>query len=157
MRHRGKSDRCAVYNRPLVLVGVKSRGSQWRPNARSSHDSQRHLCRKNNLRRFALGDRPCQRNQGSAAETTATITAALATAESSSRIAEAEVVKALGYELCKCQFPPTPNLTQPRVPSGTGPTAPGHRSYTDEHGRPRSLFSRAQPSCRVVLALFFSV
>ncbi len=44
-------------------------------------------------------------------ETTATITAALATAESSSRIAEAEVAKALGYELCKCQFPPTPMLT----------------------------------------------
>src|SRR4051812_45923905 len=44
-------------------------------------------------------------------EKTATITAALATAESSSRIAEAEVAKALGYELCKCQFPPTPMLT----------------------------------------------
>src|SRR5258708_26355240 len=111
MRHRGKSDRCAVYNRPLVLVGWKSRGSRWRPNARSSTDSQGHICRKNNLRRFALGDRHCQRNQGSAAETTATITAALATAESSSRIAEAEVAKALGYELCKCQFPPTPMLT----------------------------------------------
>jgi hypothetical protein len=44
-------------------------------------------------------------------ERAATITAALATAESSSRIAEAEVAKALGYELCKCQFPPTPMLT----------------------------------------------
>jgi hypothetical protein len=41
----------------------------------------------------------------------ATITAALEAAESSSRIAEAEVAKALGYELCKCQFPPTPMLT----------------------------------------------
>ena len=39
-------------------------------------------------------------------ETTATITAALATAESSSRIAEAEVAKALGYELCRVHFPP---------------------------------------------------
>ena len=44
-------------------------------------------------------------------EKTATITAALATAESSSRMAEAEIAKALGYELCKCQFPPTPMLT----------------------------------------------
>ena len=44
-------------------------------------------------------------------EKTATITAALATAELSSRIAEAEIAKALGYELCKCQFPPTPMLT----------------------------------------------
>jgi hypothetical protein len=39
------------------------------------------------------------------------ITQALATAESSSKIAEAEVAKALGFELCKCQFPPTPMLT----------------------------------------------
>jgi hypothetical protein len=44
-------------------------------------------------------------------EKTATITAAIATAESSSKIAEAEVAKALGYELCKCEFPPTPMLT----------------------------------------------
>jgi hypothetical protein len=42
---------------------------------------------------------------------TATITAALETAEASSKIAEAEIAKALGYELCKCQFPPTPMLT----------------------------------------------
>jgi len=40
-----------------------------------------------------------------------TITAALEAAETSSKIAEAEVAKALGYELCKCQFPPTPMLT----------------------------------------------
>jgi hypothetical protein len=39
-------------------------------------------------------------------ETTAVITAALVTAESSSRIAEAEVAKALGYELCRAHFPP---------------------------------------------------
>jgi hypothetical protein len=44
-------------------------------------------------------------------DTTAVITAALVTAQSSSQIAEAEVAKALGYELCKCQFPPTPMLT----------------------------------------------
>jgi hypothetical protein len=41
----------------------------------------------------------------------AAISQALATAESTSRIAEAEVAKALGYELCKCEFPPTPMLT----------------------------------------------
>jgi hypothetical protein len=39
------------------------------------------------------------------------ITAALATAESSSRVAEAEVAKALGYQLCKCAYPPTIMLT----------------------------------------------
>lgn len=41
----------------------------------------------------------------------AAITQALVTAESSSKIAEAEIAKALGYELCKCRFPPTPMLT----------------------------------------------
>jgi hypothetical protein len=44
-------------------------------------------------------------------EKAAAIMAALATAESSARMAEAEVAKALGYELCRCQFPPTPMLT----------------------------------------------
>jgi hypothetical protein len=39
------------------------------------------------------------------------ITAALETAATSAKIAEAEVAKALGYELCKCEFPPTPMLT----------------------------------------------
>jgi len=39
------------------------------------------------------------------------ISKALDTAESSAKIAEAEMAKALGYELCKCQFPPTPMLT----------------------------------------------
>jgi hypothetical protein len=44
-------------------------------------------------------------------EKTAAITEALLTAESSSRIAEAEIANALGYELCKCTFPPTIMLT----------------------------------------------
>jgi hypothetical protein len=39
------------------------------------------------------------------------ISQALATAESSSKIAQAEIAKSLGYELCKCEFPPTPMLT----------------------------------------------
>jgi hypothetical protein len=41
----------------------------------------------------------------------AAISQALVTAESSSRSAEAEIAKALGYELCKCDFPPTIMLT----------------------------------------------
>jgi|ERR1700733_710609 hypothetical protein len=53
------------------------------------------------------------------------VNAALATAESSSRIAEAEVAKALGFELCKCNFPPTIMLTvgehNGRTNLGTGP------------------------------------
>ena len=39
------------------------------------------------------------------------IEAALDKASTSTAIAEAEVGKALGFELCKCQFPPTPMLT----------------------------------------------
>jgi hypothetical protein len=39
------------------------------------------------------------------------ITMALDSAAASAKIAEAEVAKALGYELCKCEFPPTPMLT----------------------------------------------
>jgi hypothetical protein len=39
------------------------------------------------------------------------ISQALVTAESNSKIAEAEIAKALGYELCKCAFPPTIMLT----------------------------------------------
>jgi hypothetical protein len=36
---------------------------------------------------------------------------ALDHAERAAGIAEAEIAKALGYELCKCEFPPTPMLT----------------------------------------------
>jgi hypothetical protein len=39
------------------------------------------------------------------------ITVALDAATTSAKIAEAEIAKALGYELCKCEFPPTPMLT----------------------------------------------
>jgi hypothetical protein len=39
------------------------------------------------------------------------ITIALDSASASAKIAEAEVAKALGYELCRCDFPPTPMLT----------------------------------------------
>jgi len=39
------------------------------------------------------------------------ITAALEAAETTSKVAEAEIAKALGYQLCMCQFPPTPMLT----------------------------------------------
>jgi hypothetical protein len=44
-------------------------------------------------------------------EKSATIAAALDAAEASSKIAEAEVAKALGFELCNCEFPPTAMLT----------------------------------------------
>jgi hypothetical protein len=36
---------------------------------------------------------------------------ALATASSSTAIAEVEIATALGYQLCRCQFPPTAMLT----------------------------------------------
>jgi hypothetical protein len=39
------------------------------------------------------------------------IDSALATASTNTAIAEAELAKALGYELCKCEFPPVPMRT----------------------------------------------
>src|SRR5260370_2308167 len=39
------------------------------------------------------------------------ITAALDKAEEAAKVAEAEIAKAFGYELCKCGFPPTVMLT----------------------------------------------
>lgn len=36
---------------------------------------------------------------------------ALESAERGALIAEAEIAKALGYELCRCEFPPTPMRT----------------------------------------------
>jgi hypothetical protein len=39
------------------------------------------------------------------------ITAAADQVEAAAKVAEAEIAKALGYELCKCEFPPTVMLT----------------------------------------------
>jgi hypothetical protein len=44
-------------------------------------------------------------------EETKLIEAALDKASTATAIAEAEVAKALGFELCKCRFPPVPMLT----------------------------------------------
>jgi hypothetical protein len=50
-------------------------------------------------------------NTGASSKETALIDAALDKADTATAIAEAEVAKALGFELCKCEFPPTPMLT----------------------------------------------
>jgi hypothetical protein len=71
---------------------------------------------------------------------TATITAALATAESSSMIAEAEIAKALGYELCKCAFPPTAMLTV-----GYHTRAHGHRAGDPVFECPKCGINSAGP------------
>ena len=54
-------------------------------------------------------------NTGRGEEETKLIDAALEKASAATAIAEAEVAKALGYELCKCQFPPIPMLTVGRI------------------------------------------
>lgn len=38
-------------------------------------------------------------------------TKAIENAERQTKVAEASIAKALGFELCKCEFPPTPMLT----------------------------------------------
>jgi hypothetical protein len=62
--------------------------------------------------------REARGGQGDGKETIL-IEAALEKANAATAIAEAEVAKALGFELCKCQFPPTPMLTVgSRTPHG---------------------------------------
>jgi hypothetical protein len=45
---------------------------------------------------------------------------ALEEAEKASRIAEAQIAKTLGYELCKCEFPPAPMLRVGYIGFGKG-------------------------------------
>jgi hypothetical protein len=82
------------------------------------------------------------------------ITAALATAESSSRIAEAEVAKALGYELCKCTFPPTIMLTvgelDGRSKLGLGPVYECPRCGYNTAGP--FMYKRIVPKSQVVVS-----
>jgi hypothetical protein len=49
--------------------------------------------------------------RGSDPEKAKAIEAALEAAERGAKTAEAEIAKALGYELCKCEFPPNMMLT----------------------------------------------
>jgi hypothetical protein len=49
--------------------------------------------------------------QAGAGNEAALIDAALDKADKATAIAQAEVAKALGYQLCKCEFPPTAMLT----------------------------------------------
>ena len=55
----------------------------------------------------------------------ALIDAALDTADQSTAIAQAQVAKALGYELCKCEFPPTAMLTVGTHNGRSGPEEGG--------------------------------
>lgn len=49
----------------------------------------------------------------------ALIDTALEKADKATAIAQAEVAKALGYELCKCEFPPIPMLTVGSIQVGS--------------------------------------
>ena len=66
------------------------------------------------------------------------IDAALDKATKATAIAEAEVAKALGYELCKCEFPPVPMLTV-----GTHAGKPGVHGAVYEC--PKCKFNTATP------------
>lgn len=48
---------------------------------------------------------------GTSPEQKRLVDAALDNASAATKIAEAELAKAFGYELCKCEFPPIPMLT----------------------------------------------
>jgi hypothetical protein len=74
--------------------------------------------------RSAIGMvRDLRGTDGSGDKASALIDAALDHADKAAGIAQAEVAKALGYELCKCEFPPTPMLTVGVMAAGsrTGP------------------------------------
>jgi hypothetical protein len=47
------------------------------------------------------------------------IEAALEKASIATAVAEAEVAKGLGFELCRCQFPPIPTLTVGHIDNPT--------------------------------------
>jgi hypothetical protein len=65
------------------------------------------------------------------------IEAALDKANAATAIAEAEVAQALGYQLCKCEFPPTPMLT-------VGTTGRGDRA-TVVYECPKCRFNTSMP------------
>jgi hypothetical protein len=68
------------------------------------------------------------------------IDTALATASSSAAIAEAQVAKALGFELCKCDFPPTPMKTV-----GYFSRSPVHRDGEPVYECPKCGYCNAGP------------
>ncbi|MET3299667.1 hypothetical protein [Bradyrhizobium diazoefficiens] len=73
--------------------------------------------------RSAIGMlRDLRRNTDASPREGELIDAALDNATKAAAIAEAEVAKALGYQLCKCEFPPTPMLTVGNTSRG-GPAA----------------------------------
>jgi hypothetical protein len=76
--------------------------------------------------------------EGGSVEQKKTIDAALDHALRSAAIAEAEIARALGYELCKCQFPPTIMLTVGNTGVGPGKSKPVYEC-------PRCGFDTAAP------------
>ena len=76
-------------------------------------------------------------NKPSPAEDAA-IDRALGEAEKASKVAEAQIAKALGYQLCHCTFPPTAMLTVGRALVWPGPAGPVYEcpkcGYNDHDG-----------------------
>ena len=56
------------------------------------------------------------------------------------RVAEVEIAKTFGYELCKCDFPPTPMLTVGHIVLGGGP-----RNVTPVFECPKCGYNSAGP------------
>lgn len=67
------------------------------------------------------------------------ISLALESATSSARIAEAQMAQAFGYELCKCELPPTPMLTVGSIDNSTA------RKYGAVFECPKCGFNTAGP------------
>jgi hypothetical protein len=69
------------------------------------------------------------------------IDSALVSAATNTTIAEAELAKAFGYELCKCEFPPTPMKTVGYF----GMNAGGHRAGNPVYECPKCGYRNSGP------------
>jgi hypothetical protein len=69
------------------------------------------------------------------------IDAALTIASSNTAIAEAQLAQALGFELCKCEFPPTPMTTVGYFQK----MHPGHKIGDPVYECPKCGYSNAGP------------
>jgi len=85
------------------------------------------------------------------------IDTALAVATTNTAIAEAQLAQAFGYELCRCEFPPTPMLTVGHHTRDSGAKHAGDSVYEcPKCGRDTAspfLYERTAPPRKPVIRL----
>jgi hypothetical protein len=96
------------------IAALGNLGGAEHADRRSLNLGARRHCAESSIRQHP--NRPLHRQRRALAQrrfraTAKSIDSALTVAASNTAIAEAELAKAFGYELCKCDFPPTPMKT----------------------------------------------